>query len=58
MEAADVMVPLGVERFDFIGGEVTLYGNRWLDVVRHIARHDAMHRRVRPRRSVSSWFSR
>ena len=40
MEAADVMVPLGVERFDFIGGEVTLYGNRWLDVVRHIARHE------------------
>lgn len=32
----DRMIPLGVRRFDFIGGEVTLYGRGWLEVVEHI----------------------
>ncbi len=38
-EAVDLMLPLGIKRFDFIGGEVTLYGRDWLDVVEHISRH-------------------
>ena len=33
---ADVMLDIGVRRFDFIGGEVTRYGNGWLDLARHI----------------------
>lgn len=37
MQAVDAMIPLGVRRFDFIGGEVTMYGLGWLDVVEHIA---------------------
>ena len=35
-EVVDTVVPLGINRFDFIGGEVLLYGARWLDVVNHI----------------------
>jgi len=33
----DISVPLGLRWFDFIGGEVSLYGRGWLDVVGHIA---------------------
>jgi MoaA/NifB/PqqE/SkfB family radical SAM enzyme len=38
-DAVDVVVPLGVERFDFIGGEVVLFGKGWLNLVRHIRGH-------------------
>jgi hypothetical protein len=33
---ADAVIPLGVHRFDFIGGEVTRFGGGWLDLVEHI----------------------
>ena len=36
--AADLLVPAGVLRFDFIGGEVTRFGAGWLNVVRRIRR--------------------
>ena len=39
IEAVDLMVNMGVRRFDFIGGEVVLFGNKWLEVVTHIASH-------------------
>jgi len=35
-DAADVFLRMGIRRFDFIGGEVSLYGDGWLDVVEHI----------------------
>jgi MoaA/NifB/PqqE/SkfB family radical SAM enzyme len=34
--AVDVFLAMGIRRFDFIGGEVSKYGIRWLEVVRHI----------------------
>ena len=37
--AVDVLVPLGLRRYDFIGGEVTRFGTGWLSVVRHVRRH-------------------
>ncbi len=35
-EAADTFIRMGIRRFDFIGGEVSRYGDGWLDVVEHI----------------------
>jgi pyruvate-formate lyase-activating enzyme len=35
-EAADTFIHMGIQRFDFIGGEVSRYGDGWLDVVEHI----------------------
>ncbi|MEL6344854.1 MAG: radical SAM protein [Myxococcota bacterium] len=32
----DVVIPLGIRRFDFIGGEVLLYGMKWPELARHI----------------------
>ncbi len=37
-EAVDLALPLGIRRFSFVGGEVILYGARWLSVVEHIQR--------------------
>ncbi len=34
--AADIFIDIGIKRFDFIGGEVTLYGGSWLELVKHI----------------------
>ncbi len=34
--AADVLLRIGIDRFDLIGGEVSRYGDGWLDLVRHI----------------------
>lgn len=34
--AVDLLLSLGLRRFDFIGGEVLQFGDGWLDVVRHI----------------------
>lgn len=34
--AIDLLVSMGILRFDFIGGEVTKFGTGWLEVVRHI----------------------
>ena len=36
MSAADTFLRMGIRRFDFVGGEVSLYGDGWLDVVEHI----------------------
>ncbi len=38
-DAVDLMVPLGVRRFDFVGGEVTLFGRDWLTIVARIREH-------------------
>ena len=35
-EAVDLLAGMGLRRFDFIGGEVTQYGEGWLEVARHI----------------------
>lgn len=32
----DLFSNLGIKRYDFIGGEVTLYGGKWLDLVKYI----------------------
>ncbi len=52
VEAVDLMMAIGVRRFDFIGGEVTLYGKGWLDVVRHIATYEGASSAV----LTSGWF--
>jgi Radical SAM superfamily len=52
LEVVDLMVPLGVRRFDFIGGEVTLFGRGWLDVVERIRRHPRTTAAV----VTSGWF--
>lgn len=51
-DVVDLMVPLNVKRFDFIGGEVMLYGRGWLDVVRHIRSHSGSIASV----LTSGWF--
>lgn len=35
-EVAKLFSSLGIKRFDFIGGEVTLYGGKWLELVQYI----------------------
>ena len=35
-EAADTFIHMGIRRFDFVGGEVSRYGDGWMDVVEHI----------------------
>jgi len=52
LEVVDAMVPLGVRRFDFIGGEVTLYGRGWLELVRRIREHPRTTAAV----ITSGWF--
>lgn len=36
IEAGDTFINMGIQRFDFIGGEVSRYGDGWLDLVEHI----------------------
>ncbi len=48
----DAVIPVGVTRFDFIGGEVTLFGKGWLDVVAHARAKGATHAAV----ITSGWF--
>lgn len=48
----DAMIPLGVTRFDFIGGEVTLYGRGWLELVEYLRAHGGDHAAV----ITSGWF--
>ena len=48
----DAVIPLGITRFDFIGGEVTLFGKGWLDVVEHARSQGATHASV----MTSGWF--
>lgn len=52
LQVVDAMVPLGVRRFDFIGGEVTLYGRGWLEIVRRIREHPGTTAAV----ITSGWF--
>lgn len=47
-----VMIPLGVTRFDFIGGEVTAFAKGWLDLVRSLRALGAAHTSV----ITSGWF--
>jgi len=51
-EAVDLAIPMGVRRFDFIGGEVILYGARWLRVVEHIKKYPGAVAAV----ITSGWF--
>jgi hypothetical protein len=39
-DAAETFMRIGVRRFDFIGGEVSRYGDGWLELVRDITRHE------------------
>ena len=39
--AANALLTIGLQRFDFIGGEVSKYGLGWLDLARHIRSHSA-----------------
>lgn len=48
----DAVLPLGLGRFDFIGGEVTLYGKGWLDLVAYIRAQGGTHASV----ITSGWF--
>jgi hypothetical protein len=48
----DAALPLGIARFDFIGGEVTLYGKGWLDLVSYLREQGAVHASV----LTSGWF--
>lgn len=52
LQVVDAMVPLGVRRFDFIGGEVTLYGRGWIELVRRIREHRGTTAAV----ITSGWF--
>jgi sulfatase maturation enzyme AslB (radical SAM superfamily) len=40
MEAADVFLRMGIRRFDFVGGEVSRYGNGWLDIADHLQQQE------------------
>lgn len=51
-EAVDLALPLGIRRFDFIGGEVILYGAKWLRVVEHIRQRGGATSAV----VTSGWF--
>ena len=51
-EAVDLALPLGIRRFSFVGGEVILYGARWLRVVEHIRRRGGAATAV----LTSGWF--
>ncbi|APR75654.1 radical SAM domain protein [Minicystis rosea] len=48
----DAALPIGLERFDFIGGEVTLYGKGWLDLVAYIRAQGGARATV----ITSGWF--
>jgi len=38
-EISDILGMIDIQRFDFIGGEVTKYGNGWLELAAHINRN-------------------
>jgi MoaA/NifB/PqqE/SkfB family radical SAM enzyme len=40
-EAAEVFLSLGIRRYDFIGGEVSKYGDGWLELARYMVEADA-----------------
>lgn len=48
----DAVLPIGIGRFDFIGGEVTLYGKGWLALASHARERGAGHVSV----LTSGWF--
>lgn len=50
--AVDLMLDLGLRRFDFIGGEVLQFGDGWLEVVRRIRRR----KDARVAVLTSGWF--
>jgi len=40
INATDQVLPMGIRRFDFIGGDVTQYDRHWFDVVAYIHSYD------------------
>jgi hypothetical protein len=48
----DAALPIGLDRFHFIGGEVTLYGKGWLDLVTYIRAQGGVEAAV----ITSGWF--
>lgn len=46
------MLSLGIDRFDFVGGEATLYGKGWFDLATHIRAVGGRHVSV----ITSGWF--
>jgi pyruvate-formate lyase-activating enzyme len=48
----DAMIPIDIKRFDFIGGEVTLFGRGWLELVEYIRERGGEHASV----ITSGWF--
>jgi pyruvate-formate lyase-activating enzyme len=52
LQVIDAMIPLGLRRFDFVGGEVTLFGRGWLELVRSIREHPGTTAAV----VTSGWF--
>jgi MoaA/NifB/PqqE/SkfB family radical SAM enzyme len=48
----DAALPIGLDRFHFIGGEVTLYGKGWLDLVAYIRAQGGAETAV----ITSGWF--
>jgi hypothetical protein len=48
----DAVLPIGIDRFDFIGGEVTLYGKGWLELVEYVRAQGGTHASV----MTSGWF--
>lgn len=51
-EVVDAAVAMGVRQFHFIGGEVTLYGRGWLELVEHIRSYPGTSAGV----ITSGWF--
>jgi MoaA/NifB/PqqE/SkfB family radical SAM enzyme len=41
-KTADIIINLGIKKFVFIGGEVSKYGNGWLELAKHINRDSSL----------------
>ena len=52
----DVVLPLGIHRFDFIGGEVLLYGMKWPELVDHIQGYSNQYDSIIVNMLSSGWF--
>ena len=52
----DVVIPMGIKRFDFIGGEVLLYGMKWPELAEHIHSYSDEHHKMAVNMLTSGWF--
>lgn len=52
----DAVLPLGISRFDFIGGEVLLYGLKWPKLVSYIRSYDEKYSEISVNILTSGWF--